>query len=291
MNKLIQFRDQGCQGAKSILAEAIALSNNTKQFEAISHTAKRLLYIVPAECDNDYTKANINVYTKIAAQLSLEFALRHDILDLQHEDIVVIDEAYKSLAAELQENKCFAIIIDANKNNFESHFAISMLTNLVYLSVQNDKPLYDISINWMGDAGIDSSDIPATFLDASICTNSYYGFAFENNPEFVTRYLPHKELLDFAMGAGSKIFLTHEPAFLHDEADVLYITPWTYKDATGLKPQSHPYTFEAVRKNFENRMQIVSLVPEVKSTPINEELFAKAIYNTRLATVAFFLTK
>ncbi len=289
MHKLIQFRDQGCQGAKEILKEALALTKNEYEFSSKNDNTKKIIYVTSKE-SNEKSNNNIKLWKEIASKIAVEFEVKNDILNITNNDVIILDEAYSTLLSELEDSNAYAIILDSHKADFESSYALPSFITLAYLSMRTNKPLYELSINWMGDAGtLQANALPITFLNASICTQGFYGFAFENNPAKAELYLPEKEMLDFAMGAGSKIYLTHEPVFLDDDADLLYIAPWTYKDAAQLKPQSHPYTFEDVNKSFHENVQIVSFVPEVQSSPVDEELLSKVRYNTYLATIAYIL--
>lgn len=284
MNALINFRDQGCQGAINIIEKAKSLALNTSNFQKQDYAVTRLLYVVPVDVkERLYIKTNI--YKEISDILELDFRIIDIDAKINEDDFVILDSNYLENLEEI--NKIAkACIVEDSKEDFLSPYAIGTFSTYIYTAIKNNKAFEDISINWIGDSGIKQELFIKSLLNASVCMKNCLAFAFENDEENSKLYMPHSDNLDFAMNAGAKIFLSHDASMLDNEADIVYLSPWSYKDNNN---NNHPFTI--IQNDYTNKAQIISLISDIKSSSIDEDLYNKVALNTRLAAISYLLTK
>lgn len=80
--------------------------------------------------------------------------------------------------------------------------------------------LESLRAGWLGDADGPHAGLLRSWLDAALC------FHLELFLGFPQGHGPEAEHLDFAMSAGARIFLSHDPLLAADGCQVLVATPW-----------------------------------------------------------------
>ncbi len=280
MQKYIYFRDKGCQAAKDIILSALEMAKDVEISK--KNCSNNVLFFT---ADSQKAQPIIDIYAKACTLMGCEFHVTDNISLINEHSIVLADENFFPTVENLEADNL--LIAQALQHDSQSANAFAMFTTMVYTALRTNKPLYELNFSWMGDAGAEQNSFASSLINSTICLQHSLAFAFADNPAQGDICAPPRSILDFAMTAGSKIFLTYDPAFIDESADVLYITPWTYKDQGDIKP-SHPFTYETISNNFNNNTHIISFIPEVSSSEIDEELFAKAALYTRVALLSYF---
>lgn len=290
MSKLIYFRDLGCQGAKDIVEKSIAFVQNDSTLSLESD--KEILFLTKKDesqpLETQYSP--ISLWKATAEALSIPFLLAYDTKTIKAESIVVVDECFqKEYEAELSEieTKNF-IVMQAPGMDFFSAKALSAFSTIVYSALNTGKKPEELVFACMGDAGGEYISYSDFLINSAICLKHELSFAFSEASAKDADKAINQNLLDLAMQAGAKLFLTYDPAFLESDIDLLYLLPWTYASSSFV-PASHPYAFDKVQELFAEKTQVVSFLDEVESTPINVELYTKTAVATRVATLLYYI--
>ncbi len=294
MQKIIHFRDWGCQGVREIVSHALDIYNEKANIE-IKNTAKIVFYTK----ENEKASLQIELWKEVASSLGTSFLLLKDFsefeinsLDSNHDKfILVLDDQLLESEYELIEAKnlnCAFIPQTLGDDNVSSN-ALSLFTGIVFTAFRTQKPFTKLSYALMGDSGTKYADFSNSFLSSSMCLRHNLSFAFAENPQEEAICNPQKENLGIAMQAGSKIFLCYDPALIDENVDVLYISEWTYKKQGNFTSPAHPFTYETISSKFNENTQIISLIPEVQSSSYDEVMYNKALIYTRIALINYYI--
>ncbi len=281
MQKLIHFRDLGCQAAKEIIESAISYSKNEKEIKKSS--PKHVLFFTKNE---EKAKNQVELWQEVCNALSMDFSCISESSQIIPQAILIVEN---SLLSEVENSDIQNPIIAQSLNeDYLSSNALAMFTNFTYAALCTNKPIYKLQIAWMGDCNGMYKDYTSSLLNATICLQNELSLSFAENLD-CENCLPEKSVLDFAMYAGSKIFLTYDPAFVPTECDVLFLSNWTYKEQASFAQLSHPFTFSTVRDNFSENTQLISFIKEIPSSEIILDLYKKAVIFTRIATLNYIV--
>ena len=299
MNKLIYFRDLVCQGAIDILSSAKnrALQESSCDELICLLKNRRLIFLIKEEKlqDISHSCTAISLWKKVAELLQLEFCIQQEIIDIKKEDILLADREF---ILPLQEMERENILIEqGNYPDYTMKNALSTFSTLLYTSLLHNKNFYEINIAYIGDGNNDNRYTTNNLINSSICMRNFITFSFSEYAYKKSLALDTEEL-SFAMNAGAKIFLTHNPEFIESDMDILFLAPWTHEKSmgkdgqqSGLQVISHPYAYENIYNLFLDNTQIVSLTEDFKSSEINLDFYMKAAITTRIASLQYMLNK
>ncbi len=293
MHKLIHFRDWGCQGAKEIILSALNMINSTNNEveNAIQECGYKIVFLTtnPEKAQNQFA-----IWKEVADTLKCEFSYFTSLDELDKildARVVIIDDALladeEQIAKIDQELQGKILIAQSLEDDYLSPYALAMFSNFVYTAKRTGKDLYKLKMSWMGDAGSAYNNYATSYLNSTICLQHELALAFPQNEAKNIECSPEKRSLDFSMQAGSKVFLTHDPIFIEETADVLYLTKWSYKESGNFATPAHPFTFSAIHEKFTKDTQIISLIPEIPSSEIDIDLYQKVSIFTRIATMNY----
>ncbi len=291
MNTFIYFRDLGCQGATEILENALELAKNECNETVIkSLKEKNLLFLTKNTDISTLVLASpFKIWQEIAQKAGIGTLFSDSFENLSANTIIIAEKEFIPLLQEKEINNI--IIQEEHLYDYTMKSAISTFSTFLYTALRTNKNYNEISIAYMGDVGAQNLSTTNNLLNASICMKNLLSFAFSEHSARQEETGFDQGVLDFAMSAGAKIFLTYSPDFIENDCDILMLADWTYQPSKDLKVLKHPFSFEQIGNIFLDKTQLVSFLAQVESSEINLDLYKKAAITSRIATLEYMLTK
>ncbi len=289
MKTCIYFRDLGCQGATEILQNSLesANSDDLQVFEC-----SKDIFILVDNLSETSSLSPLSFWKEIAKTLNVNCIISDNIDEITSNNIIITDKEHRLLLEEKEfENIC---IEEVQLPDYTLKTAISSFSTFVYTALRTNKDYHELSIAYMGDGGAKQISTTNNLLNAGICLKNILSFAFSEYSARQEETAFDQPVLDFAMSAGAKVFLTYSPEFIEeDSCDLLFIAPWTHqptKSSMDLSAMKHPFCYEQIGNLFLDKTQIVSFIDQVKCSEINLDLYKKAAITSRIATLKYMLT-
>ena len=205
----LQLRDQGCRGAWEIFFRARELRacaeppcpGGTKTAVAFVCAPEFL-----AEAEN---------WRESAALAGCEITD-----EVSRADIVVGEGlSGEELLALADREQTPSVINGGNENASPCRVLGDLLALVRHFGHDADK-LDGMRLSWIGNASGRFAGLAGSWLDSCLCFRHELFLSFPPGGE------PGAEALDFAMNAGGKIFLSHDPALVVEGAHGLSAVPW-----------------------------------------------------------------
>lgn len=209
----LQLRDHGCQGAWEIFFRARELRQGSRPGDAGASVA---LAIAP---ENDASARNWRESVELAGCVLKDGAPVSSPGALQADIIVGVGLSCGELLAFADGERGPSLVNGGNETASPCRVLGDLLALVRHWGHDADK-LDKIRLCWIGNAKGEYAGLADSWLESCLCFRHELFLSFPPGGE------PHSEPLDFAMNAGGKIFLSHDPSLVVEGAHGVIAVPW-----------------------------------------------------------------
>ncbi len=252
----LQLRDQGCQGAWKIFTRAREVCQSAPPADKAEDSLSVALSIASGREDAMETWGK---------SIALAGCVQTD--NLLQADIIVGEGIPQEELLRMSGRGNSPTIINGGNEIASPCRVLGDLLALTRKYGHDADRIDRIRISWLGNASGEFAGLADSWLESCLCFRHEFFMSFPPGGEL------RSGLLDFAMSAGGKIFLSHDPEVAVDGAHGVVLVPWRADDSS-LSPR-HPLLMEgAVREKARSELGealLFSFLPDVNPTAWEEE--------------------
>ena len=253
----LQLRDQGCQGAWEIFFRARELRQLAERPRSDGDAKVSVAVWSTREHDT--------LTGEWRESIALAGCTQKD--DLSQADIIVGDGLSREKLLAFSSGERGVSLVNGGNETASPCRVLGDLLALVRHFGHDADRLDTMRICWIGNAAGEFAGLADSWLESCLCFRHELFFSFPPGGE------PHSEPLDFAMNAGGKIFLSHDPALVVGGAHGLVAVPWLAGQSS-LSPRHPLLVDDTLRKAACSELGealFFSFLPDTASSAWEEE--------------------